>query len=141
MKVHGRTRLSILAMSLVTGGFVGACFSANVGDIAQGGIVRDDGKVLVLQSDPCDPDSAKITFVAPWKKRSLGKKTCPDKSDHEIFQIEQQQAADNGNNAAGPGDPDKHKQDKNNEQKSPKKPEQQHPAENDRQPSNGQEAR
>jgi hypothetical protein len=62
-----------------------------VGDIVSGEIVSEDKKVLVLRKDPCDPDSATVAFSAPWKKRKVESKACPDKKEHEVYEVEQLQ--------------------------------------------------
>jgi len=69
-------------------------FGGNAGDIVTGVIVSEDKQVLVLRKDPCDPDSTTVAFSSPWKKRKLNTKTCPDKSVHEVYEVEQLQTPD-----------------------------------------------
>jgi hypothetical protein len=84
---NGSLRIVLLTFHLLWMGLT-YC-AAKVGDIAQGVIVKENEKGLVLQEDPCDRNSAVITFSAPWKKSSLGKKKCSDNKSYDIFQIEQ----------------------------------------------------
>jgi hypothetical protein len=65
------------------------CFGFKVGDIVSGEIVSEDNQVLALRKNPCDPDSTTVAFSYPWKKRKLASKTCPDKSVHDVYEVEQ----------------------------------------------------
>jgi len=83
---------------LVLGGLCAAlalpCFGSKVGDIVSGEIISEDNKVLVLKKDPCDSSSMEVAFSSPWKKRKLDTKTCPDKSVHDVYLVEQLPAPD-----------------------------------------------
>lgn len=79
--------------------------ATKVGDVASGLIVSETDKVLVLRTDPCVTSATTIAFSAPWRKKKLAPKKCPDRSTQEVYEVEQLPAEkDNGrDNEAGKG--------------------------------------
>ena len=89
MKVSLSLRGVIVVAALGGAALVSLVYATQVGDVAQGEVIKQDDSSLVLRTDPCDQGSATVSFSFPWRKRSLSKKTCADKSSHEIVQVEQ----------------------------------------------------
>jgi hypothetical protein len=87
-------RCRVLALGGLSVALALPCFADKVGDIVTGEIVSENEQVLVLKKDPCDPNSTTVAFSSPWKKRKMAMKTCPDKSVHNMYSVEQLQGTD-----------------------------------------------
>lgn len=63
--------------------------AAKVGDVANGKILSESDTVLSLRIRPCSGNAETMMFSAPWKKRFVAKRKCPDGTEYEEYQIEQ----------------------------------------------------
>ena len=63
--------------------------ASKVGDVAVGKIVSETDTALTLQIKPCSTNPETMMFPAPWKKRFVGAKKCPNGQKYDEYQVEQ----------------------------------------------------
>lgn len=80
------TLVRIAAITLLTNG---AALALKVGDVATGKILNESDTVLSLQVRPCTVHPETLTFSAPWKKRFLAVRKCPDGKKYDEYEVEQ----------------------------------------------------
>jgi hypothetical protein len=77
----------------------GIAGASKVGDVAAGKIVTETDTALSLQVKPCGAHPETLTFSAPWKKRFLAVRKCPNGQRYDEFEVEQSSQFSNSSSA------------------------------------------
>jgi Zn ribbon nucleic-acid-binding protein len=97
-----KTRRYCVTMTLIFS-LSGTGHASRVGDVATGKIVSETDTVLTLQTKPCSSSPEAMMFSAPWKKRFVASKKCPNGQQYDEYEVEQKSQFSNST-AARAGD-------------------------------------
>jgi hypothetical protein len=94
--MRAKAMANLAAIALIT---TGIAHASKVGDVATGKIVNENDKVLSLQVKPCGNSPETLMFSAPWKKRFVAARKCPNGQKYDEYQIEQSSQFSNSTDA------------------------------------------
>jgi hypothetical protein len=92
----GNAFVRIVAIALMASP---VALASKVGDVATGKILSESDTVLSLQVKPCSTSPETLMFSAPWKKRLVASRKCPNGQKYDEYQVEQSAQFSNSTSA------------------------------------------